>query len=205
MAENSSASRSGQSKKKPEEQPIDMAAILAQVNQVIEEKIEQHIGALGANIANKMDAVETKLSEQLKEQIAATQALLLEQAKQIQTALGTQTQETIKANLDAFVKEFHDQLERRSKEPGANDAAGTNGGQRSGGGVGRLIDSLTPDNLIELIKLWRAPTPEKAIAGQMDFAFRWLQLGSKLGKSGINTEDFTNAAKGIFNPEEATK
>ena len=145
---------------------IDPDALIQELSQGIE-----------TNLAGKMklglEDVEMKLGQSIaKGQKAIGQELGQSIAALVETA--------VTAKLPGMVNEIGGEFIAKLKG-GNGEAVAQAGGK--GGGLGGLISQATPQDILEIIKVWKEPTTTEALKGQMSLLIQGMTLGLRLKAS----------------------
>lgn len=134
------------------------------------------------------DGIETNLASKMKLGLEDVEMKLGQKIEQGQKAIGKEMGEAIaslvetsvNAKLPGVVQEVGGEFlsKLRGGDSGAQAQA-----EGKGGGLGGLLNQMTPADALDLIKVWKEPTTTEALKGQMGLLIQGMNLGLRLKAS----------------------
>ena len=164
----------------------DLAKRILTQLQDIDNQAKEGREQLKTEMLNRMLVLETKNADTAKR---------LEEA--LPAVVNTIVESSFQQNIDAITSQVTAQLQERMKSAGTPAV----------GGTGSLISSLLSEanlpSLLEIIKLFRAPTADKELGQIFSTFITGMNFGTKI-KSGQLTPEDLRSIPGMMNEEKGT-
>lgn len=183
---------------------VDVNRLLEEVQEATLDKILPHLRTMQEQTIARINEIKEALPSQIADKAKETASgIVVEGQKQVNAMLneireGLPALITDKANeaVNTLVESFA----KRTGVSGVkaeNPEAGADGKVR-GGGLDRILGALTPETILEIIRLWKSPSDQTALMNQMRFGMQWMALGQRLAKGGAQGSDVVRAIDETF-------
>lgn len=135
------------------------------------------------------DGIETGLASKMKLGIEDMEIKLgqkieqgqKETGKEIGQSISALVETAVTAKLPELVNKVGGEFVAKLKAGNGEQAEALAGGK--GGGLGGMLDRATPQDILEIIKVWKEPSTTEALKGQMGLLIQGMNLGLRLKAS----------------------